>query len=250
MSELPALFEGVSGPLVDKLITDVAPKTFERWKQGSLRTIDDISAALTERVQEMMRGEELNECLRPAVAEWIARLRPQIERLTDPICDEYELPRTSLRLPDELSIQTSSLSLETAQLMDTGSIKALIDVVVAALIAALLGGSGIALLAAGTPGILAGFLIGLLAAVVGTQTAEKLLRKAELPVKLRRLFPSSQFARGLKSKRDSIERAVYAQLTKGLEPPTEETRRMVKTIAESIESQLTAMMRRATLRIH
>ena len=80
--------------------------------------------------------------------------------------------------------------------------------------------------------------------------AEKLLRKAELPVKLRRLFPSSQFARGLKSKRDSIERAVYAQLTKGLEPPTEETRRMVKTIAESIESQLTAMMRRATLRIH
>ena len=122
--------------------------------------------------------------------------------------------------------------------------------VVAALIAALLGGSGIALLAAGTPGILAGFLIGLLAAVVGTQTAEKLLRKAELPVKLRRLFPSSQFARGLKSKRDSIERAVYAQLTKGLEPPTEETRRMVKTIAESIESQLTAMMRRATLRIH
>ena len=93
-------------------------------------------------------------------------------------------------------------------------------------------------------------LIGLLAAVVGTQTAEKLLRKAELPVKLRRLFPSSQFARGLKSKRDSIERAVYAQLTKGLEPPTEETRRMVKTIAESIESQLTAMMRRATLRIH
>lgn len=250
MSELPALFEGVSGPLVDKLITDVAPKTFERWKQGSLRTIDDISAALTERVQEMMRGEELSECLRPAVAEWIARLRPQIERLTDPICDEYELPRTSLRLPDELSIQTSSLSLETAQLMDTGSIKALIDVVVAALIAALLGGSGIALLAAGTPGILAGFLIGLLAAVVGTQTAEKLLRKAELPVKLRRLFPSSQFARGLKSKRDSIERAVYAQLTKGLEPPTEETRRMVKTIAESIESQLTAMMRRATLRIH
>ena len=208
MSELPALFEGVSGPLVDRLI------------------------------------------LRPAVAEWIARLRPQIERLTDPICDEYELPRTSLRLPDELSIQTSSLSLETAQLMDTGSIKALIDVVVAALIAALLGGSGIALLAAGTPGILAGFLIGLLAAVVGTQTAEKLLRKAELPVKLRRLFPSSQFARGLKSKRDSIERAVYAQLTKGLEPPTEETRRMVKTIAESIESQLTAMMRRATLRIH
>ena len=56
--------------------------------------------------------------------------------------------------------------------------------------------------------------------------------------------------RGLRNKRDGIERAVYAQLMKGVDPPTEETRRMVKTIAASIEEQLTAMMRRATLRIH
>lgn len=250
MSGLPLLYEAVSRPLVDRLIEDVAPKAFACWREGALRTIDDISAALSERVREMMQDEEMSRCLRPAVAEWLTQLRPQIERLTDPICDEFELPRTSLRLPDELSLGGTELSLETAQLMGAGSLKAIIDVVIAALIAAILGGSGVALLAAGTPGILAGFLIGLLAAVVGTQTAERLLRKAELPVKMRRLFPTGQFTRGLAGKRKRIEEAVYAQMMKGLTPPTEETRRMVKTIAESIESQLTAMMRRATLRIH
>lgn len=250
MSGLPLLYEAVSRPLVDRLIEDVAPKAFACWREGALRTIDDISAALSERVREMIQDEEMSRCLRPAVAEWLTQLRPQIERLTDPICDEFELPRTSLRLPDELSLGGTELSLETAQLMGAGSLKAIIDVVIAALIAAILGGSGVALLAAGTPGILAGFLIGLLAAVVGTQTAERLLRKAELPVKMRRLFPTGQFTRGLAGKRRRIEEAVYAQMMKGLTPPTEETRRMVKTIAESIESQLTAMMRRATLRIH
>lgn len=250
MSELPALYESISRPIVEKLIDDVAPAAFECWKQGSLRTINDISLALSDRLRELLGGEEMSQCLRPAVAEWLTRLRPQIEQLTDPICDEYELPRTSLRLPDALSIDAAGLSLETRQLMDTGSLKAVLDVVVAALIAAMLGGSGIALLATGAPGVLAGFLIGLLAAVVGTETAEKLLRKAELPVRLRKLFPSGQFVRGLRNRRDGIERAVYAQLMKGVDPPTEETRRMVKTIAESIEAQLTAMMRRATLRIH
>ena len=250
MSELPALYEAISRPIVEKLIDDVAPAAFECWKQGSLRTINDISLALSDRLRELLGGEELSQCLRPAVAEWLTRLRPQIERLTDPICDEYELPRTSLRLPDALAIDAAGLSLETGQLMNTGSLKAVLDVVVAALIAAMLGGSGVALLATGAPGVLAGFLIGLLAAIVGTETAEKLLRKAELPVSLRRLFPSGQFVRGLRNKRDGIERAVYAQLMKGVDPPTEETRRMVKTIAASIEEQLTAMMRRATLRIH
>lgn len=250
MSELPALYEAISRPIVEKLIDDVAPAAFECWKQGSLRTINDISLALSDRLRELLGGEEMSQCLRPAVAEWLTRLRPQIEQLTDPICDEYELPRTSLRLPDALSIDAAGLSLETRQLMDTGSLKAVLDVVVAALIAAMLGGSGVALLATGAPGVLAGFLIGLLAAVVGTETAEKLLRKAELPVRLRKLFPSGQFVRGLRNRRDGIERAVYAQLMKGVDPPTEETRRMVKTIAESIEAQLTAMMRRATLWIH
>lgn len=250
MSELPALYEAISRPIVEKLIDDVAPAAFECWKQGSLRTINDISLALSDRLRELLGAEEMSQCLRPAVAEWLTRLRPQIEQLTDPICDEYELPRTSLRLPDALAIDAGGLSLETRQLMDTGSLKAVLDVVVAALIAAMLGGSGVALLATGAPGVLAGFLIGLLAAVVGTETAEKLLRKAELPVRLRKLFPSGQFVRGLRNRRDGIERAVYAQLMKGVDPPTEETRRMVKTIAESIEAQLTAMMRRATLRIH
>ena len=250
MDMLPALYEEISGPIVDKLIDDVAPKVFARWREGSLRTVDDIGVALTERVRQMTDGDELKECLRPAVAEWLNRLRPQLEALTDPICDEYELPRTSLRLPGTLAISTAQLSLKSEQLIGSDQLKALIDVIIASVIAAVLGGSGVALLSTGAPGLMAGFLIGLLAAVVGTEGAGKLLRSLELPVGMRKLFPQRAFEKGLSGKRKEIESGIYGQLMKGVTPPTEETRELVRTIAQSIEGQLTAMMRRATLRIH
>ena len=250
MSMLPALYEEISAPIVDKLIDDVAPKVFAQWREGSLRTVNDIGVALTERVRQMTDSGELKECLRPAVAEWLNRLRPQLEALTDPICDEFELPRTSLRLPGTLLISTAQLSLKSEQLIGMDQLKALIDVIIAAIIAAVLGGSGVALLSTGAPGLVAGFLIGLLAAVVGTEGAGKVLRGVELPVGMRKLFPQKAFEKGLKGKRREIESGIYGQLMKGVEPPTEETRELVRSIAQSIEGQLTGMMQRATLRIH
>ena len=122
--------------------------------------------------------------------------------------------------------------------------------IVASLLAALLGGSGLALLAAGAPGLAIGFLVGLLAAVIGTETAERMLRKAELPLTVRRMITPRFFKKSLDKRRDEIRAGVESQLMREIDPPSENVQAMVREIASSIEEQLRRMMERAALMIH
>lgn len=247
---LPALFEAISKPIGDRLINDVAPVIFEQWRSGGLKTFNDIGTELTTRITEMFKNGEMSDIIRPAVAQWVLKLRPDIEQLTDPICDKFDLPRTSLRLPDTLSIGSAALSVETDQLIRTDSVKAIIDIIVAALIATLMGGSGIALLSTGLPGIVAGFLIGLIGGIIGTQSAEKLLKKSELPIPMRKLITTKFFIRQLRNRQDEITDALLVQLLGELNPPTDSITEMVNTIAASIENQLDMMTEHASLLLH
>lgn len=250
LSRLDALFEAISAPLTDLLVDDLAIDVFELWKSGGLRAFDEIGTELTARIQRMSADGHLADVLRPSVSEWVMALRPDLERLTDPICDQFDLPRTSLRLPETLGVGLTQLEVSTGALIKTDQIKALIDVIVAALMAALLGGSGMALLMGGVPGLLLGFVVGLLAAVIGTEAAEKQLIRSELPLGMRRLIGTRFFKRSLDKRRSEIRAGIQAQLLRELNPPSENVQDMVRVIASSIENQLGKMMERAALLIH
>ena len=250
MDRMGELYDAVSGPMTNVLLDEIAPEVFRLWRAGGIKTINDISDEIARRGRSRLESDEIRELLRPAVSDWVDALRPDIERMTDPICDEFDLPRTSLRLPVKLAIQPAQLKISPGQLIRIDELKAVVDVVVAAIIACILGGSGMALLAGGLPGLIAGFIVGILAGVVGTEAAERMMKKAELPSGMRKLFSERLFLKSLDRRRDQIRAGVCVQLRKDLEPPTEPVEHMVKTIAESIERQLDAMMKRAALLIH
>lgn len=250
MRRLPELYGAVSGPVADRLTGDIAPEAFRLWREGGLKTINDISDEIARRAREMLESDEMREALRPAVGRWVERLRPDIEKMTDPICDRYDLPRTSMRLPDTLAIQTAEFRIGADQLIRMDELKAIVDVAAGAILAGILGGSGMALLAAGLPGLIAGFAAGLLAGIAGTEAAERMARKAELPPAVRKLFTEHRFRRALNARRDQIQSGVCAQLMRDLNPPTEAALSTVAAIAESIERQLDCMTARAALLIH
>ncbi len=250
LARMPELFEMVARPLSDRLVDDVAPDVFALWRSGGLKTFDNIGGELSARMRRIMEGEEMKEALRPVVGEWVMGLRPDIEALTDPICDQYGLPRTSLRLPESLDIGAAQIMVGSDSLIKMDQFKALIDIIVATLLASIFGGGGVALIAAGLPGLIGGFVLGLLAGIVGTETAERFLRKAELPVGMRRLLTMGYFRRSLNKRRDDIRSGICAELEKQLDPPSEAALGMVRDIAASIETQLGRMMERAALLIH
>ncbi len=250
MSRMGGLYEAVSQTLTEQLIENIVPQEFARWRSGSIRTINDISEEITKSLYQKLKSGQLRDALYPAIGEWIMQLRPEIERMTDPICDEYDLPRTSLRLPVTLAVQPAQLKIDAGDLIRLDELKAVVDVAAAAVIAGLMGGGGVALLASGLPGLIAGFVLGLIAAVIGMEAAQRLLYKSDIPEKVRKLFPARLFERMLKARRSSLQRSVYVQLMKELSPPTEEVKQTVYAIAHSIEQQLEGMMARATLLIH
>ena len=247
---MPELFEAVSGPLTARLVDDVAPEVFALWRSGGLKTFDDIGGELSARMRRLMESDDMKAALRPAVSEWVLRLRPDIEELTDPICDRFSLPRTSLRLPESLDIGAAQIMVGSDSLIKMDQFKALIDIIVATVLASIFGGGGIALIAAGPLGLIGGFVLGLLAGIVGTETAERLLRKAELPTGMRKLLTMGYFRRSLNKRRDDIRAGICAELEKQLDPPSEAALGMVRDIAASIEGQLSRMMERAALLIH
>ena len=243
------LFEAISKPMAEKLVEDVAPQVFELWREGGLKTFDDIGVELSRRIQDLLKRPEAAELIKPAVREWVIALRPDIERLTDPICEKYDLPPTSLRLPENLDISAAQISVGSDSLLRVDELKALIDIITATVVAAVLGGSGVALLATGLPGIIGGFLVGLLAAFVGTEIAQRALKKADLPAWMRRLITPRYFRGSLRKRQSEIAVGIAAQLEKEIDPPSEAVSGMVRKIATSIEQQLDSMMRHATLLI-
>ncbi len=250
LERMGSLYEAVAGPMTDCLVGRIAPEVFSLWRAGGLKTINDISDEIARRSREALEGDEMRAAIAPAVGEWMEKLKPDIERMTDPICDEFDLPRTSLRLPEMLSIQADGIRLRPGQLVRMDEVKAVVDVAVGAILAGILGGGGMALLAAGLPGLIAGFIVGIMAGVVGTEAAERMMRKAELPSGVRRLFSQRMFSRSLNTRRGKIKETILAQLMEELNPPTDAVYGTVRTIAESIEQQLDKMKERAALLIH
>ena len=249
LRHLASLFEAISRPMAERLVNDIAPQVFELWREGGLKTFDDIGVELSRRIQDLLRSEEARELIKPAVREWVMALRPDIELMTDPICEQYDLPPTSLRLPESLDISAAQISVGSDSLLRVDELKALIDIVTGAVMAAVLGGGGVALMATGLPGIIGGFLVGLLAGVVGTEIAQRALKKADLPPWMRHMITPWFFKRSLKNRQDDIARGIAAQLEKEIDPPSAAVSGMVQKIATSIEQQLDSMMRHATLLI-
>ena len=103
-----------------------------------------------------------------------------------------------------------------------------------------------ALLAAGAPGLAIGFLVGLLAAVIGTETAERMLRKAELPLIVRQLVTDKSVLRGLNRQREELERAIVRTLA---DPRSGFSARLCASISRTLGAQLEEMARGAEMSI-
>lgn len=250
MSRLGNLYEAFSTVLTDYMIDKIIPQTFMRWRSGDIQTIEDISTEITDTVYHPNQSAELKQLLAPEIHNWLEMLRPDIEDMTDPICRKYDLPLTAMHLTADKGIDPGKVTVDTDSLLQMNELGVAVDVVIGVIMAALLGGGGVALLASGLPGLLAGFVIGVIGAVIGQEAAKRMIYRSSLPAKVRKALPMGLLTRLFKSRRSSLRCDVYAQLMKAVEPPAQEVENTVKTIAVSIEQQLEMMIARATLLIH
>lgn len=247
--ELNRLFSDISKPIAGVLTTQIAEPVFKRWRAGSIKTINDIAVEIQSAASAYFQGREMKALLEPYVIEWLRQLRPQLESLTDPICDRYDLPRTALRFSGAVMVAPGGIDISSGQLISFDGFKVLLDVIVASIFAMIMGGTETALIATGPAGLIVGAMLGLVVAVIGSQAADKKLRTVDLPKGVRRLFSEKRFHASLERKQDDFAFAIFDGLMADLDKPTPEITRMVDDISDCLETQLRDMLNKAVLLI-
>lgn len=183
---MPALLPSVASVLTDLILEEAALPLMESWKRGSIRTLKELEEQMTVRMERVMHSPMTQEALEPAVSRWLEGLTARLQAMIDPICDRFDVPRKEmeLRLTAEGAGQMPLRTSEWAGLSTVGTV---LGAVVAVITGVLCGGSGVALVAAGPVGFLAGAAIGVIASLLGWNALTDMLLQMDLPLLLRQL---------------------------------------------------------------
>ncbi len=211
---MPQLIPPVTEALVDLLIEEAAVPVVTDWQKGRIGTMEEMDAQLKQRVTEVLDSPMARDALTPALRSWLDEVGTQLQALVDPICDRYEVPRKEMALNlTAVSSGPEKLPLDAKGLTGMNLIGALMTVIVSVLLGLLCGGSGVALIAAGPLGFLAGALLGTAVSLFGMDAISGAMMKANLPLLLRKrnLAKHLRSDSTRKKLRDALEKELSAQ---------------------------------------
>ena len=245
---LPALLDAVSSFLARSLPEAVIVPAFREWQQGQLRTLADLEQVVQPRAIEWLASAEGKRRLGEIIRIWFTRMLPEVERLTNPICDRYHVPQTSMHLPTMLGVE--GMAGMPKGMVDTesvlGGVSNFVSVLGAILVTSVLGsGGGIALLTHGPVGALMLIIIGGVAWYVGKVGMENLLKNMDMPSFLRSFVSESRVRSELQEKESEFARSIRDSLSVNLSAFT----RLLDTIHDSITEALDRAADRAALLI-
>lgn len=206
---MPRLIPPVVNALVTLIVDEAAIPLCNQWRKGEIATLEEMNRLMEERMSSVLISLMAQEALAPAINQWLNGLTGQLQSIIDPICDRYEVPRKEMALNLTAS-GAGKLALNAGELMNLPFFGTVLGIIVSVLTGLLCGGSGVALVAAGPVGFLAGLLLGALVSLFGWGAMTKAMLKADIPLLLRR----GDMAKRLKS--DGVQLKLRQALSKEL----------------------------------
>jgi hypothetical protein len=194
-SELPALLDALAPVLAAGLAEQVIIPWGRAWRAGKVATLRDFEAAIEAQAAGWIESETGRTAVRDAAQAWLQRLARALEDLTDPICDRYRLPRRALVIEAATHVSGDLVAGHTTDSLDFSHVQGIatvVNLVTAAVVGALVGGSGKALLLAGPVGWVIGFLGAAVLLFAGQRAAREAVKGWNLPLLARRAIISDE----------------------------------------------------------
>ena len=241
--EIPSLLLPLADLLAKELPDRFLIPAFNDWRDGKVATLAGLETVVEERLKNWLESSEGKQTLAPVVVDWFEKLKPEVEKLTNPICDKYQIGRSALSLPSSKvgGKKLPSGLFDPTYIVGIDDFGAVVAIVVGIVVAVICGGAGTALLFAGPLGLVIGFFIGLIVAAFGTAYTIEYLKNANLPGALRWLVPPGMMAKRLK-KEESIS-LIRDKILEGFQntpdpnqPKPSEV--MAQSISEAVREQL------------
>ncbi len=180
-ARLPELTPSVVTTLTDLILAEAAIPIASLWKTGQIDTLEEMNGQMAARIRRVMGSALAEQALEPVIVKWVGGLSTELQQIIDPICDQYGVPREEMRLAFTQAGGAGGVHIDAGKLMGFDVIGAVAGVVLSVLTALLCGGSGVALIATGPLGMLAGAAIGALLAALGWKQLSGLMMKTRLP---------------------------------------------------------------------
>lgn len=206
---LPALIPSVARLLCDLILDEAAIPIAQQWKRGDIRTLGEMNDRIAARVERILSSPLAEETLAPAVRVWLSSLTDRLQAMVDPICDRFEVPRRQMRL-DLTATGAADVRLEPGSWMGLSLVGAVLGVIVSVAAGLLCGGGGIALIATGPLGFVAGVAVGAAASLLGWSAVSGALMRADVPLVLRRVNLETRL------RSESVRRELRQKLTVSL----------------------------------
>ena len=238
-AHITELYHSTVEALVDPILKEVVRPVVERWRTGSIEKLSDIDPVLQNEIDVYLHTDDARAILAKQVSSWLKNISSELEEHTMPICVRHNVPYSALSLNSYLSLTDLDVKVEARDLFAVSGITWMIDTIVSILIGLLRGGSGIAVIAGGPEGIIAGIIVSLLVLALGQETMQNALLNANLPKIARHLVPKGSIDARMEKLSEEIKAKLYDDLEK--EKNDEITERLVKEISEQIEVCLTKM---------
>lgn len=225
----------MTGPIVDNAVMNV----FERWKSGEVARLSDVDEELKAEIDHYMRSQEAQKLLQGVISRWLKPVAYELEDYTMPICTRNNVPFRALNLTSYLSVTDVDIRIEAKNVFGLDEITWMINGIISIMVGLLCGGSGIALIASGLKGIVAGTVLSLLVLFLGKDRMEDQMMKMDLPKAVRRLVSRKQFEYRIHKSFPQVKEKFLDNLEK--EKNEEISRRMTQEISKQIEQCLGKM---------
>ena len=238
-SHMEELYRNVVDTLTDPILDTAAMNVFERWRSGEISRLSEIDEELTREIGHYLRSDEAQKLIGSVVSSWLKSAAYELEEYTMPICVRHNVPYRALNLTSYLSLSDIDIRIDTKDIFAVDQITWLINTIITILVSLLCGGSGVALIAGGLKGILAGAILSLGVLLIGQEHLENRMMDLNIPKPLRRLITRNAFGNRLRRVSSEVRSRFYASLEQ--EKNEEITARLAGEISSQIEECLKKM---------
>jgi hypothetical protein len=178
---LAELTPAVASTLTELTLAEAAVPVASAWQRGEIATLKEMNGQMERRIAKVLASPMAEQALAPVIAAWMASLTGELQSMVDPICDRYHVPREEMKLHFTPSGESATVRIGASELMGLRFVGTLVGVVLSVVGALLGGGGGVALIATGPAGLLAGAAIGAVVAAFGWPAVNEMLLSLKLP---------------------------------------------------------------------
>ncbi len=222
-------------PIIEEAVLPV----IEQWKNGQIDRLSEINTQMEKEITAYLHTEEARKLLLKPVASWLKPVAYELEKYTVPICVKHNIPYRALSLNSYLSLSEIEIHVDARNVFAVNEITWMIDTIITIVVSLLCGGSGVALIAQGLPGIIAGTVISLMVLFLGKDKLQGVLMKTNIPVPVRRLMGTGYMESRMDKITEEVKENIYASLEE--EKDDEITRHLVDEISSQIDECLIRM---------